>query len=355
MSHSYRCGTLSTACLMKKSFYTLEQIAKTTSCTLEGDPGFKIFGFSDLEAAQSQDVTFLNKNNSKQLELSSAGAIFLTPNSERPQGRNYLLCENPEKAFIEAIKLLGAKAEETTGFPNIHPTAVIHPTAKIGNTVTVGPFVVIEQGAVIGDDVIIGASAFIGVNVQVGSGSTIHPQVTIQHNCKIGSRVILHPGAVIGTTGFGYQQDKEGRHILHQHFGNVVIEDDVEIGANTTIDRGRYGKTWIRRGTKIDNQVQIAHNVEIGEDNILVSQVGIAGSSKTGRWVVLAGKVAVNDHIKIVDRVIVAACSAVSKSILKSGTYSGMPTFPITEHNRRQIHLRNIERLVKRVDTLEKR
>lgn len=179
--------------------------------------------------------------------------------------------------------------------------------------------------------------------------------MTVRELCIIGNRVILQPGVVVGSCGFGYITDKQGRHTKLNQLGNVIIEDDVEIGANTTIDRSRFKNTEIRRGTKIDNLVQIGHGVILGEDNIIVAQTGIAGSSKLGKNVILAGHVAVAGHLQICDRVVVAGCSGVTKSITEAGKYGGVPAVPLQEYNRNAVYLRNIEASIQKIKELESR
>lgn len=337
---------------MKK--LTLKELAELTQSEYEGDPHRELTGFSSIEEAAANQVTFLMKSHPQSLSQSQAGAIFIKSEFERVPGKNYLFHSRPEEAFEIAVAVFAGDEEEESGFKGIHSTAVIHPSATIAEGVTIGPFSVIDREVRLGKDCRIDSHVFIGPKVCLGDDCRVYPHASILFRTKIGSRVTIHSGAVLGKTGFGYRQTADLKHFRHKHYGNVIVEDDVEIGANTTVDRGRYGPTRIGRGTKIDNQVQVAHNVQIGDDNIMAAQTGIAGSSKTGRFVIMGGKVAVNDHIQIVDQVFLAACSAVSKPLKKSGTYSGVPAVPIGEHNRRFIHLRNIEKLVERVERLEK-
>ena len=251
------------------------------------------------------------------------------------------------------VELFCPYADVLTGFQGIHPTAVIHPEATLAEGVEVGPGSVIDAGATIGRGTKIGAQVYIGPHSSIGENGTIMPRVTIRERTLIGNRVILQPGCVIGSCGFGYTQDKEGRHIKLNQVGRVVIEDDVEIGANSTIDRSRFKETRIGRGTKIDNLVQIGHGVVIGSDNIIIAQTGLAGSSSTGRHVILAGQSAVAGHIHLTDGVLLAAKAGASKSITKPGKYNGIPAVPLEEYNRNTVYLRRIESLVKRVEALE--
>jgi UDP-3-O-[3-hydroxymyristoyl] glucosamine N-acyltransferase len=335
--------------------YSLAELAQITACTLEGDSAQVIHGVSDLVSATSQDAVFLSDPHFfPLLERTQAGLIFIRPSCQRPLGRNYLLTDHPERAFQQCVQLFASGRDLATGFRGIHATAVIHPSAKVGKDVTIGPHAVLDRAVCIGDRTDIGPGCYVGTHVVVGQDCVFHAHVTIASGCKVGDRVLLQPGVVIGSPGFGYQPNQEKRHQRLEHVGNVVIEDDVEIGANSTIDQARFGSTRIGRGTKIDNLVQVAHNVQVGEDNIIVAQSGIAGSSSTGRGVVLAGQVGVTDHVHLTDGIVLAARSGVSKSILKSGVYSGAPAVPVLENNRRYAYLRNIEKLHKRVELLEK-
>jgi UDP-3-O-[3-hydroxymyristoyl] glucosamine N-acyltransferase len=234
----------------------------------------------------------------------------------------------------------------------IHPTAIIHESAQIGPNVTIAPHVVIDRDVKIGAGSRIGPHVSIGYSVEIGADCQIHPHCTIRERCILHNRVILQPGAVIGSCGFGYAPDAQGRHIKFEQLGIVILEDDVEIGANTTIDRARFKATIVRKGTKIDNLVQIAHNVEIGEHNIIAAQSGIAGSAKTGRYVMLGGQVGVLGHVELEDHVMIATRGGVSKS-LKAGKYRGSPAIPLAAYNRQEVYIRRLEEFVERLKTLE--
>ena len=199
------------------------------------------------------------------------------------------------------------------------------------------------------------ANAYIGPFTTIGQDCTIHPHVTIRERCQIGNRVILQPGAVIGSCGFGYSTDKMGNHTKLEQMGIVAIEDDVEIGANTTIDRSRFKVTKIGCGTKIDNLVQIGHGVSIGKSNLIVAQVGFSGSSSTGNWVVVGGQSGFVGHVSIADGVMIAAKSGISKSITKKGQFGGNPAVPLEEHQRTAVYLRNIKRYIDKIQALEER
>lgn len=339
---------------MNKKWYKLKEIAELTHCELRGNPEHEINDVGDLESASAQQASFLsNPRYLQTMKNSKAGVIFIDDETTINEGVNYLISKNPSKAFQKLIDYFYPKNTHPSGFKGIHPTAVVHPTSKIGTDVTIGPHAVIDEHAIVGNQTFIGASAYIGPKTIVGDDCLIYANVTIRENCRIGNRVIIQPGAVIGSCGFGYITEN-GCHVKLQQAGSVSIEDDVEIGANTTIDRARFQTTKVGKGTKIDNLVQLGHAVRLGEHNIIVSQTGIAGSTKTGKYVVLAGQVAVAGHLELSDGVTVAGKSGVSKS-LKTGKYSGIPAIQLDAYNRNQVYLRNIEKYVKRIEELEKK
>lgn len=346
---------------MQKEF-RLEEIAALTHSKLVGSPDWMINNVADLDSADQHDASFLaNPEYTAQryenaMRISKAGVIFVGPAFTLIEGKNYLIHPNPSHAFQKLIDLFYEEKGELSGFTDIHPTAVIHETSTLENGVRAGPYAVIDKGAEIGSDTFIGSGCYIGPHVKIGQGCIIHPHVTIREHCVIGNRVILQPGAVIGSCGFGYINDPVTKqHVKLNQVGNVIIEDDVEIGANTTIDRARFKATTIGKGTKIDNLVQIGHGVKVGSCNLIVAQTGIAGSTETGRYVVLAGQVAVNGHIKIADGVIAAGRSGITKSLTQAGKYGGVPAVPIHEHNRQSVFLKNIEGTVSEVKALKKR
>lgn len=332
--------------------YTLEELAKLTASELIGDPAHRITGVDDLETASSGDAAFLeNPRYEKQMRASQAGVIITSPVFRREPGKQYLLNENPSLAFQTIIELFIQSPR--SGFSGIHPTAVIHEETELGEGVIVGPHAVIDRGTKIGPRTVIGANVSIGAEVLVGADCLFHPNSVVREGCEIGSRVILQPGAVVGSCGFGFFTDKHGNNHKLKQLGKVIVEDDVEIGANTTIDRARFKTTRIGCGTKLDNLVQIAHQVELGPNNLMASQVGIAGSTKTGRNVVMGGQVGVAGHISIANGSIFAARAAISKTIDKGGIYSGIPAVPIKECNLHYVQLKSIGKLIERVKNLE--
>ncbi|MBS0603980.1 MAG: UDP-3-O-(3-hydroxymyristoyl)glucosamine N-acyltransferase [Verrucomicrobia bacterium] len=341
---------------MEPKKFTLAELALLTKSTLIGAPDYCIKGVDALDSACPEDASFLaNPRYRSLLKETKAGVICIDRQTQPEEGKNFLVSDDPSRAFQIILEALLISPDNFSGFTGIHPTAVIHPSAKIGKDVQVGPYAVIDQSSVIGDRTKIGASVSIGSGVIIGEDCQFHPHSTVREKCTIGNRVVLQPGAVIGSCGFGFTTDAKGQHTKLEQLGTVVLEDDVEIGANTTVDRARFKMTRIAQGTKIDNLVQIGHNVHLGQHNIVVSQTGIAGSVKTGKNVVFGGQAGVVGHLEIADFVMVATRGGVSKSITQPGKYAGGPVMNLSEYNRQQVHLRKITDYVKQIDELEKR
>lgn len=338
---------------MKKEL-TIADLATLTSSEVLGDPNFVISGVNDLESAMAHEASFCdNLRYEKMGEASNAGVIFISRQASKVPGKNYLITSAPSLAFQKALLFFMPKVE--SGFTAIHPTAAIHPDAIIGSHVTIGPHAVIDARAQIGQNTVIGAGCFVGAESILGESCILHPKVIIRENCCLGKGVIIQSGAVIGSCGFGYYTDSKGKHHHLEQLGKVILEDDVEIGANTTIDRARFKETIIGKGTKIDNLVQIAHGVSVGKDCLIVSQVGIAGSSKIGNNCILAGQVGVVGHISIGSSIVLTARSAASKSIAKPGIYAGAPAIPLKEHHENLAFGRNIKKLAEKIKKLEEK
>jgi UDP-3-O-[3-hydroxymyristoyl] glucosamine N-acyltransferase len=336
--------------------YTLKELATLTSSELVGDADHTICSVESLEEASSEDVSFLaNPRYTKAMNRSKAGAVFISPSMPRPSGRNYLLCEDPSVAFQTAAALFLSSPYHQTGFTGIHETAVIHPSAVIEENVQLGPFVCVDQGARIAKDTKILSNVSIGAGVQIGEGCLIHSNVTIRERSFLGNRVVIQPGAVIGSCGFGFSTSADGIHTKLDQLGTVTIEDDVEIGANTTIDRARFKSTTIGKGTKIDNLVQIGHNINLGPHNLIVSQTGISGSVKTGRNVVMGGQCGIAGHLEIGSGVTIASRGGIRKNLMKPGAYGGAPILPLDEYIKQQVHSRNLSKHVKAIEELQKK
>jgi len=333
---------------------TAQQIVEKVGGKLIGDPNTVINGASSLETAKQNQISFLgDKKYIDKLEGSQAGLILITAElqEEINEGYNLVVCDNVDVAFSEILLVFAP--EPIRYAPGIHPSAVVDSSVSIGQNVYVGANAVIEANATIGDNTSIGASSFVGQEVQIGQANQIAPNVTIMHRCIIGHQNIIHSGVVIGADGFGFVPTPQGLVKVAQT-GIVQIDNDVEIGANTTIDRARFEKTWIKSNVKIDDQVMIGHNVEIGESTVVVAQVGIAGSAKIGRGVMLAAKVGVNGHITVGDGVKVAATSNIHKSVDAGKTVLGTPAEEQRAFMYRYSLPKKVKRLTAKLDELKK-
>ncbi|MEW6104121.1 MAG: UDP-3-O-(3-hydroxymyristoyl)glucosamine N-acyltransferase [bacterium] len=320
----------------------LKEIAKIIDGKLIGED-IEIKGISSIEDAKEGDITF--SLNGKKVDT-KASCIILKE-IEKGISIPVILTDNPKLAFSKLLSIFSLQRHPS----GISKKASIKEFARIGKRVAISDFVVIEDGVKIGDSAIIYPNVYIGINVIIGKGTIIYPGAVIM-NAKIGNNVIIHPGAVIGSDGFGYIQDN-GKNIKMAHNGGVVIEDDVEIGANTTIDRGTTKDTIIGSGTKIDNLVHIAHNCIIGKNCIIVAQVGISGSVTIGDNVVIAGQAGISDHIKIGSQVTIAAKSGVTKDIPSGKIVSGFPAKDHREEKRLHGLIQRLPKLLERVKRLE--
>ena len=338
---------------MKKLSLSAEKIAEIVKGKIVGDPNRIISGVSGIRDAKPTDLSFVgSKRYEKQLADTGAGIVLVCADlaSASTENRTLIVCGNVDYAFSVVIALF---AEEPPKWPvGIHPSAVVSPKAVIGQGVSINANAVIEDGAQIGDGTVIGAGCYIGHDAKIGAGSLLYPNVTVMYRCIVGRKAVIHPGVVIGGDGFGFIPGPQGLVKVPQT-GIVQIDDDVEIGANTTIDRARFGKTWIKSNVKIDNQVMIAHNVVIGESSILVAQSGIAGSAELGRGVVLAAKSGVNGHITLGDGVQVAGTSGVVKSLPAGAIALGTPAESQREFMARYSLPSRFEKLKAKVEKLE--
>lgn len=335
----------------KAAGFTLGELAAALRATLEGDPVRVVTGVAPLDTAGPDDISFLTDPRYGDVaRRSRAGAFLVGPTVSGLPGP-MLRTEAPQQALIDLLALFHP-APATT--PGIAASAIVARDARVDATASVGPLAVVESGAVVGAGVRIHAFAFVGGGAEIGADSVLHPRVVVCAGVKLGRRVIVHPGAVIGADGFGYAFDGRVHRKIPQ-VGGVVIEDDVEIGANTTIDRATLGQTIIRRGTKIDNLVQIAHNVEVGEHSIIVAQVGISGSSRIGRNVVLAGQVGVGDHLTVGDRAIVLGQSGIARNVESGEKLFGTPARPFLQSKRIWVVEKRLPEIARRLRAAEQR
>jgi UDP-3-O-[3-hydroxymyristoyl] glucosamine N-acyltransferase len=329
---------------------TLEQIAKLSGGKLEGDPETKITGAASLAEATVHEVSFFNNPRYlAQLRKTRAAAVIVPRDFSEQIEAAVIRTPDPAKAFEQVVTEFAPAPIKFA--PGIHPSAVIHPRAKLGDHISIQPLVVIEAGARIGSRTVIGAGSYIGHDVVIGEGCMIYPRVTIRERCRLGARVILHSGAVIGADGFGFEMTAEGQQKVPQ-IGIVQIDDDVEIGANTTIDRARFGRTWIQAGAKIDNLVQVAHNVVIGKDTVIAAQTGIAGSVRIGKRVMIGGQAGIIGHIEIADGTMIGAQTGVSKN-LNGGVWWATPSVPLKEAKVQLAWVRRLGEFFERVRKIE--
>ena len=332
--------------------FTLKEIARLIGGELVGDPDVAITGISGIKEAKEGDITFLaNPKYSSLVETTKAAAI-ITSREPVETSKPLIRTDNPSIAFTKVVDL--AAPDDNKCPEGIHPTAVIHPGVHLAKGVAVGAYTVIEDGVGIGEGTVIYSGCYFGRRVKIGKNCLIYPHVSIRERVEIGNRVIIHSGAVIGSDGFGFAMVKGVQEKIPQ-IGTVSIEDDAEIGANVTIDRARFDKTVIGKGTKIDNLVQIAHNVITGENCVIVAQVGVSGSTVLGKGVILAGQAGIVGHVHIGDKAIVAAQAGVTKSIPAGTKVSGYPAKPHKAARRVNACLQRLPELYKRIKELEEK
>ncbi len=331
----------------------LHELAKLVGAELDnGAPDCEITGVASLMEARPGDLTFFgNPRYLAQLRASVATAAIVPLECQEKVAPILLRVANPSIAFASVVAAFAPA--EIVPVPGIHPSAVVSPEARLGEGVSIGALVVIEAGAEIGAGTAIDAGCTIGQEVRLGAHCRIYPNVTIRERCTLGDRVIVQPGAVIGSCGFGYEF-QNGRHQKIPQTGIVEIGDDVEIGANTTIDRARFGRTVIGSGSKIDNLVQIAHNVQIASHSIICAQVGVAGSTRIGSYVTLAGQVGLAGHLEIGDKAIIGAQSGLSKNVPAGSMVIGAPAKPMKEWKQNNFYISQLHKLFERVKELEK-
>jgi UDP-3-O-[3-hydroxymyristoyl] glucosamine N-acyltransferase len=332
--------------------HTVRSLADHVRGTVVG-PGAEtvITGINDLRSAQPDQVSFWANAKYEPLALASrAGAIVVSPKDSLKLTGTRIEVESPSLAFGQISELFAPPAPRDE--PGIHPTAVVAPDAVIGEGASIQPHAVISAGVRIGARTVIGSNCFVGEQTVIGDDTRLYPLVTVRERSVLGARVIIHSGTVIGADGFGYEF-KGGKHVKIAHTGYVQIDDDAEIGANTTIDRGRFGKTHIGEGVKIDNLVQIAHNVIIGPHSVIVAQTGISGSTTLGRYVTLAGQVGLAGHLTVGDQAIVTAQSGVTKDIPAKAVLSGRHAIPAREALKVEALMRQLPQLVQRLKDLE--
>ncbi len=330
----------------------LQELAEKLGCRLVGDGDIEVRGLASVEEAGQGDLTFVaDPRYLGRLECSRASAVILRdgdPASSRPTLRT----ADPYLAFVAALRLFYPTDLPP---PGVHHSSIVRPGARLADGVSVGPLSYIEEGVAIGPRSAIGVQVYIGKGSRVGADCLLYPQVVIRERVEIGDRVVIHSGAVIGSDGFGYLRDRRGVRVKIPQVGRVVIEDDVEIGANAAIDRATLGTTRLKRGTKIDNLVQIGHNVTVGEDTVIAGQTGISGSVQIGDRVTLGGQVGIVDHVEIGDDVAVGAKGGVTKDVPKGKVLLGYPAKDHMEFKRSHAAANRLPHLLTVVRAIEAR
>ena len=335
---------------------TSQEIAALVGGTLKGPGDLAITGVASLAEAAAADLSFLGNDKYEPQVLPSKAAVVLVPEkftAEPPAGRAWIVCKDASAAFMKIVGLFAPPP--VTFAPGVHPSASVHPSAKVAASAHVGACAVVEAGAVVGERSVIGAQVYLGQDARVGDDCLIYPQVAVRERCVVGSRVIIHCGTTVGSDGFGYVPNLTGGlHTKIPQVGIVQIDDDVEVGANVAIDRARFGKTWIKRGVKIDNLVQIAHNVVVGELSFVIAQVGISGSTRIGRGCVLWGQAGVAGHLEIGDGSQVFAQSGIAVDLPPKSVVVGSPAVDRREYAKTQFNIHRISKISDTVKALEK-
>jgi UDP-3-O-[3-hydroxymyristoyl] glucosamine N-acyltransferase len=337
---------------MEKSSFRLGDIAAELGAELRGDPDIEISGLATLQAAGSGQIAFLaNQTYARHLADTRASAVILSPAVADRYDGNALLMDNP---YFGYARLSHRFDPAPVASPGIHPSAVVAASAQVPDSASVGPLAVIEEDAVIGEGVVVGAGCIVGARCRLGDYSVLRPRVTLAHDVVLGKRCHILSGAVLGSDGFGFANEKGVWHRIAQ-VGRVVLGDDVEVGANTTIDRGALDDTVIGDGVKLDNLVQIAHNVRIGDHSALAGMVGIAGSTSIGRHCVFGGASVVSGHLTLADQVHLTGMTMVTGDITEPGVYSsGTSADTNRQWRKNAVRFRQLDSLARRIRELEK-
>lgn len=330
---------------------TLREIAGLIDGEIVGNGDVLIKGACGIKEAVDGDITFLaHSKYLPQLKESRASAVIVSRDVEFRE-KPVIRTPNPALAFLKVMDIWRPRLRHE---PGVHPKAVVSPSARVAATASIGPGAVVEDGCEIGEGAVIQANVFVGRNTRIGRDALVYPNVVIREASRIDDRVILHCGAVIGSDGYGYET-LEGRHVKIPQIGNVWIQEDVEIGANSCVDRGRFGSTVVKKGTKVDNLVQIAHNVVIGENCLIVSQVGIAGSVEIGDGVTLAGQVGIAGHLKVGPHSVIGAQSGVFTSVPDHSVLLGSPPLPIRQQMEMIVMMQRLPELFRDLKELKKK
>lgn len=335
--------------------FTARQIADFLNGQVDGNPEIKVNRLSKIEEGEPGSLSFLSNPKYTQYIYTTNASIVIVNQEFTPEQAiesTLIRVPNAYTAFAHLLEIYNEYLHTKTGISSL---AFISPKARIGKDVYIGEFCFIGEDAEIGDNAKIYPQTFVGDNVTIGTETLIYSGVKIYAGNRIGSRCTLHSGVVIGSDGFGFAAQEDSHYKKIAQIGNVVIEDDVEIGANTTIDRATLGSTFIRKGAKLDNLIMIAHNCDIGENTVIVAQTGISGSTKIGKNCVIAGQVGIIGHLNIADNVIIGAQSGISQNLKEGSIVLGSPAFDIKKYRKSYVYFRNLESFVERIDKLEKK
>lgn len=330
----------------------LKQIAEIVQGRLIGNGDVVITGVNEPELAKQGEICFVNDKKYYNILYKLKASAVILPEKVEGLDIPQIIVDEPYFAFIKLLNIIYSEKQDF--YKGVHPTVILGDNIKLGDNVGIGPYSVISDNVKIGEGTLIGANVFIGKNVEIGKNVVIYHQVVIREDVKIGNNVIIHSGTVIGSDGFGYIQ-KDNKHIKIPQVGSVIIEDDVEIGANVTIDRATISETRIAKGTKIDNLVHIAHNVKIGENVLILAQVGIAGSSKVGDNTILAGQTGVTDHITIGKNVIAGPRTGIVQDVTDNSVVWGTPPIPFHEQKKIAVASRRLPKLLIEISELKQK
>lgn len=334
--------------------FTAQQIANVLEGTVQGNPDEEVFKLSKIEEGEKGALTFLsNPKYTSYLYKTKASVVIVSNNfqPDKPIISTLIKVEDPYSSFSKVLQFYNESKNKKQGREE---PVFIAESAKIGENEYIGSFVYIGQNVILGENVKIYPNSFIDDNCKIGENSTIFSGVKIYSDTEIGKNCKIHSNSVIGSDGFGFAPTKNGEYETIPQIGNVIIEDNVDIGAGTTIDRATMGSTIIRKGVKLDNQIQVAHNVEIGKNTVIASQTGIAGSTKIGENCMIGGQVGIGGHIKIGNRVKILAKAGVTKNIKDDSMINGNPAINVIQHNKNNVHLKNLSQLAAKVEKIEK-
>lgn len=334
--------------------FTARQIADYLKGEIEGDPEVKVHTVSKIEEAKTGSLTFLANPAYTPWIYKTNASIVLVNKDFQPESQIHSTLVKVDNAYNALAGLLNLYKQSLPQKQGVSALASVPENAKTGKDIYIGEFAVIGENVTLGDNVKIYPQCYIGDNVVIKDNSTLYAGVKVYDQCIIGHHCTIHSGAVIGADGFGFAPQSDNNYMKIAQIGNVILEDHVEIGANTTIDRATMGSTVIKKGVKLDNLIQVAHNVVVGENTVIAAQTGIAGSSKVGRNCMIGGQVGISGHISVGDEVKIAAQSGLSSSVKNGKIIMGAPAFDHDKYIKAYIHFRNLEKLVKRIDELEK-